>query len=219
MPSNTAGMCEGAGKEDREWNASEPKCIGWGDPYCEFKVVPGEINELKDSLEAADSTIIERIHDRLIEHLMGFILNGKPLANRPRLGSDIHLHVVGHAFSFPYLAGERYQMALRMGGTKAGKEVGEHLLGAGLSEDEAVQRVIHFLKYCKVGGVVAGETIKIEDNCESFYMKLIKVKAQEPACFFMTGFLNGVLSSVKNKHVREIKCIGAGDPYCEWEIV
>jgi predicted hydrocarbon binding protein/KaiC/GvpD/RAD55 family RecA-like ATPase len=219
MPSNTAGMCEGAGKENREWNAIETKCIGLGDPYCEFKVVPREIDELKDSLEAADSTIIERIHDRLIERLMGFMLNGKPLVNRPRLGSDIHLHVVGHAFSFPYIAGERYQMALRMGGTKVGKEVGEHLMDAGLVEDEAVQRVIQFLKHCKVGKVTAGETIKIEDNCESFYMKLVKVKSQEPSCFFMTGFLNGVFSALKNQHVRETKCIAAGDPYCEWEIV
>jgi predicted hydrocarbon binding protein len=110
-------------------------------------------------------------------------------------------------------------MALRMGGTKVGREVGEHLMEAGLSEDEAVQRVIHFLKYCKVGKVTAGETIKIEDNCESFYMKLNKLRSQEPSCFFMTGFLNGVFSAVKNKHVREIKCIVAGDPYCEWKII
>jgi predicted hydrocarbon binding protein/KaiC/GvpD/RAD55 family RecA-like ATPase len=219
MPSNTAGGCEASEKEGREWNAIETKCIGLGDPYCEFKVVRGEINELKDSLEAADSTIIGKIHDRLMEQLMGFMLDGKPLVDRPRLGSDIHLHAVGHAFSFPYAAGERYQMALRMGGTKVGKEVGEHLMNAGLSEDEAVQRVIHFLKHCKVGKVTAGETIKIEDNCESFYMKMVKVKSQEPACFFMTGFLNGVFSAVKNKRVREIKCICSGDPYCEWEIV
>jgi predicted hydrocarbon binding protein/KaiC/GvpD/RAD55 family RecA-like ATPase len=219
MPSNTAGMCEGLGKENREWNAIETKCIGRGDPYCEFKLVPGEISELKDSLEAADSAIIEKIHDRLIERLMGFMLDGKPLVDRPRLGSDIHLHVVGHAFSFPYAAGERYQMALRMGGTKVGKEVGEHLMEAGLSEDEAVKRVIHFLKHCKVGKVTAGETIKIEDNCESFYTKMTKMDIQEPSCFFTSGFLNGFFSAVKNQRVREIKCIAAGDPYCEWEII
>jgi predicted hydrocarbon binding protein/KaiC/GvpD/RAD55 family RecA-like ATPase len=219
MPSNTAGGCEASEKEGGEWNAIETKCIGLGDPYCEFKVVRGEIKELKDSLEAADSTIIGKIHDRLMEHLMGFMLDGKPLVDRPRLGSDIHLHAVGHAFSFPYAAGERYQMALRMGGTKVGKEVGEHLMNAGLSEDEAVQRVIHFLKHCKVGKVTAGETIKIEDNCESYYMRMVKVKAQEPSCFFMTGFLNGVFSAVKNKRIREIKCICTGDPYCEWEII
>jgi predicted hydrocarbon binding protein len=26
-------------------------------------------------------------------------------------------------------------------------------------------------------------------------------------------------SAVKNQHIREIKCIAAGDPYCEREIV
>jgi predicted hydrocarbon binding protein/KaiC/GvpD/RAD55 family RecA-like ATPase len=218
-PSNMAGMCEGFEKDSREWNAVETKCIGLGDPYCEFKLVPGQIDELKDSLEAIDSTIMEKIHDRLMDRLMGFMLNGKPLADRPSLGSEIHLHAVGHAFSFPYLAGERYQMALRMGGSKVGREVGEHLMQAGLSHDEAVKRVIDFLKYCKVGKVTAGETIKIENNCESFYMKLMMLKPEEACCYFTTGFLNGLFSAVKNQRVREIKCIALGDPYCEWEII
>jgi len=100
-----------------------------------------------------------------------------------------------------------------------GKEVGEHLMDAGLGEDEAVKRVFYFLRHCKVGKVTAGETIKIEDNCESFYMKLNRINSQEPSCFFTTGFLNGLFSAVKNQHVREIKCIAAGDPYCEWEII
>ena len=218
LPSNIAGMCEGFEDGKREWNAIETKCIGWGDPYCEFKLVPGQINELKNSLESVDNQIIERIHDHLINRLMGFMLNGKPLVNRPRLGSDIHLHTVGHSFSFPYLAGERYQMALRMGGTKVGKEVGEHLMNAGLSEDEAVESVFNLLKYCKIGNVTVGETIRVKDNCESFYMRLSKIRSEEPNCFFTTGFLNGLFSVVKNKHVRETKCIAAGDPYCEWEI-
>jgi len=219
VPSNIAGMCEGVGKESGEWNAIETKCIGLGDPYCEFKVVQGTIDELKDSLVAADNTVIEKIHNRLMDRLIGFMLNGNPLVDRPRLGSDIHLHAVGHAFSFPYVAGQRYQMALRMGGTKVGKEVGEHLMEAGLNEDQAVQRVIHFLKHCKVGKVTADETIKIEDNCESFWMKHTKVRSQEPCCYFTSGFLNGLFSAVNNQHVREIKCLGAGDPYCEWEII
>jgi len=219
MASNTAGMCEGGEKERREWNAIETKCVGLGDPYCEVKLVPGEIDELKDSLEAVDSSIMEKIHDRLMDRLMGFLLNGKLLVDRPSLGNEIHLHAVGHAFSFPYLAGERYQMALRMGGTRVGKEVGEHLMDAGLNEDEAVKRVINFLKYCKVGKITAGETIKIEDNCENFYMKLVTLRSTEPCCYFTTGFLNGLFSAVKSKHVREIKCVAAGDPYCEWEII
>jgi predicted hydrocarbon binding protein len=39
----------------------------------------------------------------------------------------------------------------------------------------------------------------------------------KPSCFFTTGFLNGLFSAVKNQHVREMKCVVAGDPYCEWE--
>ena len=219
LPSNTAGMCQGFERGERDWNAIETKCIGLGDPYCEFKLVPGQIDELKDSLEVIDSRTMERVHDLLMHRLTGFLLNGKPLVERPNLGSDIHLHTVGHGFSFPYLAGERYQMALRMGGTKVGKEVGEHLIDAGLGEDEAVKRVLHFLKYCKVGKITAGETIRIHDNCESFSMKLATIRAEQPSCYFTTGFLNGLYLAVKNQHVREIKCIVAGDPYCEWEII
>ena len=103
--------------EEREWNAIETKCIGLGDPYCEFKLVPGEINELKTSLEK-DSSVVERIHERLMERLMGFLLNEKPLVDRPKLGSEVHIHVACHAMGFPHL-GERYRMAQRMGGAKS----------------------------------------------------------------------------------------------------
>ncbi len=218
IPSTFAGTCEGFEKEEREWNAVETKCIGLGDPYCEFKLVPGEIDELRGSLEK-DSSAVERIHDHLMHRLMGFLFHGKPLVERPELGSDVHLHAVGHIMGFPYLAGERYQMALRMGGAKAGKEVGEHLMEAGIRGDEAIRRVIEFMEYCKVGKVTAGETMRIKENCESFYMTLGTTKPEEPCCYFTTGFLNGLFSVVKNQHVREIKCIAMGDPYCEWEII
>jgi predicted hydrocarbon binding protein len=217
----TLGMWAGLAmifeKEDRDWNLIETKCIGLGDPYCEFKLVPSEIDGLKDSLEK-DVSVIERIHERLMDRLTGFLLYGKPLVQRPRLGSDIHIHPVMHAFGFPHVAGERYQMALRMGGARSGKEIGEHLTNAGLGENEAIRRVIDFIEYCKVGRVTVGETIRIEDNCESLRDKL-HMTIGEPSCFFTTGFLNGLFSAVKNQHVKEVKCIAAGQPYCEWEIL
>jgi len=220
-PTAIAGLIKGfeywQGLE-RDWNAIETKCIGLGDPYCEIKLVPGEIGELKSSLEK-DSSVIERIHERLMERLMGFLLDEKPLVERPRLGSDIHIHVVFHTMAFPALAGERYQMALRMGGAKSGKEVGERMMEAELKEDEAIKRVIDFMNYCKVGKVTMDETIRIKENCEGSQTKSWTTKIKEPSCFFTTGFLNGLFSAVKNKHVREIKCIVAGDPYCEWEII
>lgn len=219
LPPHMAGQLMGFESDRREWNAIETKCIGLGDPYCEIKLVPGEISELKSFLEK-DALAVERIHERLIERLMGFLLQRKPLVDRSRSGSDVHLHPVIHGFGFPYLSltGERYRMALRMGGARAGKKVGERLMEAGLSEDEAVKRILSFLEHCKVGKVNMDETIKIRENCENFSTSLFTI-TEEPSCFFTTGFLNGLFSAVKNKHVREIKCVAAGDTYCEWEIV
>jgi predicted hydrocarbon binding protein len=155
----------------------------------------------------------------LMERLMGFLLDEKPLVDRPGFGSDVHLHLVMHGFGFPYLTlgGERYRMALRMGGARAGKKVGERLMEAGVSEDEAINRVINFMNYCKVGKVTMDETIRIRENCENFTTSLFTI-TEEPSCFFTTGFLNGLFSVVKNQHVRETKCVAAGDSYCEWEI-
>jgi predicted hydrocarbon binding protein/KaiC/GvpD/RAD55 family RecA-like ATPase len=220
LPSNIAGGLVSferrRGGPDRDWNVVETKCIGLGDPYCEFKLVPGEIPELRDTLEK-DSSIIERIHDNLMNRLMGFLLENKPLVKRPRLGSDIHLMLATHVVGWLGHADERYEMALRMGGAKAGKEVGKHLMESGIEEDEGVKRVLHFLEHCKVGNVLMGETIKIMESCESAQTKVFATQVNEPSCFFTTGFLNGLFSAVKNQHVKEVKCIAMGDPYCEWE--
>jgi len=218
LPPLFAGFCKGFEKEEREWNAIETKCIGLGDPYCEFKLVPGEIDELRGCLEK-DVSVIENIHERLLERLMGFLLHGKPLVDRPKLGSDIQLHAVWHAMGVHPPAGERYQMALRMGGARSGKEIGKRLLEAGLNNDEIIKRILDFLEHCNVGKVTLGETIKIMENCESSWTRLFTMGRKEPSCYFTTGFLNGLFSSVKNQHVREIRCIAAEDPYCEWEFV
>ena len=90
-------------------------------------------------------------------------------------------------------------------------------MDAGLREDEAVKCVLHLLEYCKVGKVTVDETIRMEENCESMRESLFTTKREEPSCYFTTGFLNGFFSAVKNQHVRETRCIGVGDPYCEWE--
>ena len=212
LPPSIAGACRGLEREERDWNAIETKCIGLGDPYCEFKLVPGEIKELRDSLEK-DSAVLERIHDRLMARVMGFLLEGKPLVEGRRLGSDFLMG--GNVLAMA--GGERYRMALRMGGAKAGKEVGERLLDTGIGEDEAVKRVLHFLDHCKVGDITMDETIRIEGNRESLWTKMILTKWETPSCFFTTGFLNGFFSVVKNQHVQEVKCIAMGDPYCELE--
>jgi predicted hydrocarbon binding protein len=218
-PPSAAGMIKGFERWrglESDWNCVETKCIGLGDPYCEFKLVPGEIDELKASLEK-DISVIERIHERLMHHLMEFLLHGEPLLERPTLGSQVNIHRVCHAMVIPALAGGRYRMVLGMGGARSGKLVGERLLEAGLNEDEAVKRVVDFLNQCKVGKVSVGEAIRIVENCESSQTKLFTTKEKAPSCYFTTGFLNGFFSAIKNQHVKETKCIAMGDPYCEWE--
>jgi predicted hydrocarbon binding protein/KaiC/GvpD/RAD55 family RecA-like ATPase len=200
-------------KEDRDWNLIETKCIGLGDPYCEVKCVPGGIDELKASLEAIDNTIMDRIHSRLMDRLMGFTLRGEPLwKERPRLGNEVSLHALGHIMVLPAIASERYRLAMRLGGVMGGKMVGEHLMEAGMGEDEAVNSILNLFEQCKVGKISMGETVRMIQNCESFM-----IKAEEPSCHFTTGFLNGFFSTVKGLHVKETKCIAMGDPYCEWE--
>ena len=216
LPPGMAGWLKGFETKERNWNAIETKCVGLGDPYCEFKIVPGEINDLKDSLEK-DSSVVERIHQRLIEQLMGFLLHERTAMERPHLGTDVHLHVAAHAMGFPHL-GDRYRMAQRMGGAKSGREIGKRLIEAGIKENEALKRVVDFMNYCKVGKVSVAETIKIAENCETIRTAFFTT-IRQPSCYFTTGFLNGLFSAVKNQHVREIKCVAAGDPYCEWEII
>jgi len=221
LPSSIAGTCKGLESWrglERDWNAVETRCIGLGDPYCEIKVVPGEIDELRDSLEAIDDTVLDRMHDRLMDRLMGFLLDGRPLVERPRLGSDVLWSAsIMHFMVQPALAGERYRVVMRMAGAKAGKELGEHLMDAGLREDEAVKRFLHFLEHCKVGRVTFDKAIRMKESSESAWIKFMTKKWDEPSCHFTTGFLNGFFSAVKNLHVKETKCIAMGDPYCEWE--
>jgi len=212
-PALFAGTIKGIEKLkglDRDWNIIETKCIGLGDPYCEVKMVPGEIDELTTTLEK-DESVIQKIHEQLLDHLIGFMLHGKPLMERPTIGSGVHIHDVQHVTAAPTV-NERLQTVFRMGGARAGKMLGEHLLESGLKEQETVTRLIDLMEHCKVGKLTLGETIRMRENCERF-----GIKTEQPSCFFTTGFLNGFFSAVKNLHVKETKCIGLGDPYCEWE--
>ena len=184
--------------------------MGEGSPYCEFKLAPGELDELDGYLTAVDGVQIERITRRLLERGADFILHGRLLCDRPTLGDRVQvLPFTG----IPALASGRYRMALRMGGAMMGKQLGEYLASAGMGNDEVIRRVIDLMEYCKVGKIALDDTIRIEENCETFALE-----TGEPSCFFTTGFLNGLFSAVKEQRVREVRCIAAGDPYCEWEI-
>jgi hypothetical protein len=50
------------------------------------------------------------------------------------------------------------------------------------------------------------------------YVEDLLKRLEETSYCLTPCFLNGLFSAVKNQHVREIKCVAAGDPYCEWEV-
>ena len=216
LPPTIAGLCKGLEKEERDWNVVETKCIGLGDSYCEFKLVPGEIDGLKSSFEK-DVSVVEKINERMMQSLMGFLFHGKPLVDRPRLGSDMHLMGAGPLMGISAMGGESYRIACRMGGVKIGKRIGENLMDVGIEDDKAIKCILNFLKHSKVGEVTIEKAIKIKENCESIWTRFYTTTWEEPGCFFTTGFFNGFFSVVNNQNVRETKCIAMGDPYCEWE--
>lgn len=83
----------------------------------------------------------------------------KDMVNASGNGGGLAFYIMNHVCSVPRLLRERYRMALRMGGAKAGKEVGEHLMEAGVTDGEAIKRVVSFMEYCRVGKVELSDTI------------------------------------------------------------
>jgi predicted hydrocarbon binding protein len=50
------------------------------------------------------------------------------------------------------------------------------------------------------------------------YVENLLKRLEETSYFLTACFLNRLFSGVKNQYVREIRCVAAGDPYCEWEV-
>jgi hypothetical protein len=60
-------------------------------------------------------------------------------------------------------------------------------------------------------------SVKIMKNIEAV---MRNKKTDDPVCHWTRGFLAGYLSEIigVNIEVSEIKCLGRGDEYCEFEI-
>ncbi len=71
---------------------------------------------------------------------------------------------------------------------------------------------------CAVGMSTASETARTRESCKSSSTVLFAT-IEEQSSYFTAGFLSGLLSAVKNQHLKEEKCIGLGDPYREREII
>ena len=211
-PAMLAASLTGFDSEGRDWNMHETKCVGLGDPFCEFKVISGGIDEIHASIRKKRETI-ELVNTQILDKLLDFLLQKGKLIERPTLGRFVHIHdlqrVTRSAISI-----KKLQLIFRMGGAKAGKIIGEKLINSGQTKKEALNQLVKLIEYCKVGKMSINDTVKVYENCERFGSK-----TKGPSCHFTTGFLNGFFSTIENRHLIESKCLAAGDPHCEWEFV
>jgi predicted hydrocarbon binding protein len=155
----------------------------------------------------------------LLDKYCVLILEEKLPTDRPEFGPDIHLQIPFHNFGFAHIAGDHSRMAIRMGGAKTGKELADRLMAVGLQPEEIIDIVFESFRKLKVGVVsTTGSCITIEENIEplrTWHM----TRLRELSCHFTTGFLNGLYGSIYGMRIKETKCLAAGHPYCEWEII
>jgi len=208
-----AGDFNAFDRQGRDWDGVEYMCIGRGDPYCQLKFTPRKPPEFQEFLRGFDASKLEKLNEHIIGRILSLVLHGEGLPKRPTLRDEIHLHEIQGDTSRHAAFSERYQAILRMAGANSGRKIAELLLDNGVKEAEATKGLIDLFQLTKAGGLAVGETITIEENWECYGLRI-----GQPFCFFTTGFLNGFFWTVKHQHVKETKCVAAGDPICEWEI-
>ena len=207
-----AGLFTGLDQEGLDWDGVEYMCIGHGNDYCEIKLTPEKTPEFQDYLKGIDASKLEEISERIMGRLHDLVFQGgRRSPRRPTLGDGLHYHEVVHP-SWMAAFSDKYQVALRMAGANSGRKIAELLLDSGVNEAEATKRLIDLLQLTKAGVLAVDETVRIEENCESYGLN-----AGRSLCFFTTSFLNGFFYATKNQHLKEVRCVADGSPYCEWE--
>jgi predicted hydrocarbon binding protein len=185
-----AGPIASFDRQGLDWDCVEYMCIGRGDPYCQLKVTPEKSREFQEFIGGFDSSKLEKINEHIMGRILSLVLHGETLPRRPTLGMNvIHLHEI-----------------------QGGRKIAKSLLDNGLKEAETTKGLIDLFQLTKAGELTVGETVRIEENCESYGLKL-----GQSLCFFTTGFLNGFFSVTRNQHLKEVRCVADGSPYCEWE--
>jgi predicted hydrocarbon binding protein len=180
-------------------------------------LTPNNYEAVTQNLQQNGQTV-EAIHNRLMDLATKYLIESSPLPDRPRMGTGVHLHPAFHALGFPHLAGPRYRMAQRMGGTRTGRALAQWLVQKGKTSEEALEACLHLIDHCKAGVPKQGHTVRIYENVESLRTRYM-TQIREPSCYFTTGFLSGIYAELFDHRVREVKCFAAENEYCEWEIV
>lgn len=128
-----------------------------------------------------------------------------------------------------------YQSVLRFGGLKTGKEIGSEIEERRLDTTlNKLKKILESLNWGKIEIKVNPEaktaTLTITDSLTAAGTP----KVNQRLCFFEEGFIEGFLEGViyknrflylgipgqniKEVEVKETKCIGLGNDYCEFKI-
>jgi predicted hydrocarbon binding protein len=209
-----AGAARAWDTDGCEWNTYEEKCMAAGSAHCEFILTRERPDQINAYLDSCQSSNCEAVLDGLIEVVAAAGLKGVDPVGRPQLGGETHFSYFQEATSVPALSNEKFMLAIRLAGANVGKRLGERFLQDGTKEDQAHSALATLLAKLRVGRLVLGDTVKLYENCESQGIRL-----KEPICFFTTGFLNSFFNVIDGFKVRELKCVGAADDYCEWEFL
>jgi predicted hydrocarbon binding protein len=207
-----AGAAQAFDSDGCEWHACEEKCMGAGDAYCEMTVRPEPTTELDAYLNSCVGSRCEGALDRLVEAITQVAIGHADPPTRPTLGPDARLAAFQESTSVPAISDEQFMLAIRLAGANVGKKLGESFLKAEIREADSRKYLASVFAKLKIGKFFVTDTLKVYENCESY-----GIRANQPTCFFTTGFLNAFFTGIEGRKLRELGCVGAGAQYCEWE--
>lgn len=207
-----AGGAQAFDSDGCDWHAYEEECVGEGAPYCEIVLKPEPTTDFDKYLNAGNGSKCEEAMDSLVGTLTQVALDRAEPPSRPTLGPDARLAAFQESTSVPAISDEEFMIAVRLAGANVGKKLGESFLEAGIKLTENSKYLAALFSKLKIGRLFTTDTLKLYESCESY-----GIRANRPICFFTTGFLNGFYSIVNGLSVKELKCVGAGAQYCEWE--
>lgn len=173
---------------------------------------------------------------RNIEEDLGLLIKGQTLTSpRKELKDEIDFRAARLIIYSLQWASVGYQSALRFAGAKIGQETGNHFVSREISLIlKDIKKIFEGLKWAKVETEIDIKNKKINLRLIDSLTSAGISNINQSICFFEEGFIDGCLDGVIKRSgpltltgvpegitgvdVKETKCVGLGDPHCEFTI-